>query len=312
LQEEYIFERISAGRLKDIQYLYKACFNESVTIDFLRKKYQTQKFGANDTGYIAYDKAGSPAAYYGVFPCRVLAEGSSVLAAQSGDTMTHPGHRGKGLFIKLANKTYGLCRQEGIKFVFGFPNENSYHGFVKKLNWKHEENLNIFRIKVYTLPIAYISNKIGLFKGLYSWYSGLILKSRLSKRSSFANHFTEKGYYGLEHNTDFFEYKSGDSKHIIEINGKCVYIKISSALRIGDVESCSEEEFVLIIKQLKRLAWLLGNYAVIFYFSPGAMFEKYLQSHTETEKGIAAGWVDFDSGLDLSRLKFAQIDLDTF
>jgi hypothetical protein len=312
LQEEYIFERLNAERLKDMQYLYKACFNESVSIEFLRKKYDTKNSGAEYTGYIAYSAAGAPAAYYGVFPCKVLAEGKSVLAAQSGDTMTHPYHRGKGLFIKLAVKTYELCRSLGIGFVFGFPNENSYPGFVKKLAWIHREDLQIYKLKVTTLPLAYVCGKVPVLSGMYKWYSGIILSGRKSKKKFFANSFAEAGYYGVDRSADFFEYKSGEGRFMIEVLGKNVHMKVSSALRIGDIESCSPEEFVQILKKLKTLARLLGCYGVIFYYSPNALIEPLLTGVSEKQKGLPVGWVDLGSGLDLNKLKFAQMDLDTY
>src|SRR5258706_11259419 len=105
MQPEYALERISAGRLKDIKFLYSKCFGEEVQMDFLEKKYNTEALGATNIGFVAYDKAGNPAAYYGVFPCKAVIKGKTYLCAQSGDTMTHPDHRGKGLFITLANET---------------------------------------------------------------------------------------------------------------------------------------------------------------------------------------------------------------
>src|SRR4030095_10457568 len=148
MPEEYTFERISASRLYDIKLLYLDSFGEDVSMDFVEKKYDTSAFGVRDIGYIAYDNVGIPAAYYGVFPCRALVRGNVYLTAQSGDTMTHPNHRGKGLFVKLAKMTYELAKENGIKFVFGFPNDNSLPGFVKKLGWKCDENLNVYNIRI--------------------------------------------------------------------------------------------------------------------------------------------------------------------
>ncbi len=281
-------------------------------MDFLQKKYDTKSFGAEYTGYIGYSPAGEPAAYYGVFPCRVLADGKSLLAAQSGDTMTHPDHRGKGLFIKLAVKTYELCRSLGIGFVFGFPNENSYPGFVKKLAWMHREDLQIFKLKVTTLPLAYVCGRLPVLKGLYNLYSRAVLNRRRSTKKFFTNSFTDSGYYGVERSVDFFEYKSGGGRYIIEVLGKCVHLKVSSALRVGDIEPCSAEEFTGIIKKLRSLARLLGCYGVIFYYSPGRAHESLLAGIAEKQKGLPVGWVDLGSGLELDKLKFAQMDLDTY
>ncbi len=311
-REEYRFERVSQEKLKDLQLLYKASFEEDVSAEFLKMKYDTSAFGVSFTGYIAYSAAGEPAAYYGVFPCKAIINGKISLAAQSGDTMTHPDHRGKGLFIKLAKATYQLAAQEGIKFVFGFPNENSYHGFVKKLGWIHSENLNIYRLKVFTLPLGYLSSRISLFKNLYSSYCSSVLKKYNPRQTDFENPHINSQYGGLLRDKDFFKYKNYYPKEVITINGKKIYIKTAGALRVGDIEHCTREEFFLIVKKLKKLARRLGCYAVIFYYSPGTQFDKYLSEITDAEKGLAIGYVNLTEGQDPGLLKFSQADLDTF
>lgn len=45
-------------------------------------------------------------------------------------------HRGKGLFTKLAKRTYDLAQEEGYDFVIGVANQNSTHGFLKKLDFE--------------------------------------------------------------------------------------------------------------------------------------------------------------------------------
>lgn len=312
MPEEYIFERISSYRLKDIKLLYRECFSEEVTMDFVEKKYNTGSFGASDIGYIAYDHGGNPAAYYGVFPCKAVIGGNVYLCAESGDTMTHPLHRGKGLFIKLAKITYELAKESGIRFVFGFPNDNSLHGFVKKLDWICPDKFNVYKINAFMLPFAYLYSKITLLNRLYQSYIRFILKGKLSKRNFFENPLVDKTNGGILRDKDFFEYKNYLKKEIIEINGKCVYIKIANSLRIGDIESVDEKGFYEIVKKLRRLAWLLGCYQLIFYYSPGVKYDKYLSAKYSFQQGSPIGGVDLGSGLDLSSLKFSLADLDTF
>jgi GNAT superfamily N-acetyltransferase len=54
---------------------------------------------------------------------------------QSLDTITDSHFRGRGLFVQLGRETYAWCRSEGAVAVYGFPNANSVHGFVRHLNW---------------------------------------------------------------------------------------------------------------------------------------------------------------------------------
>lgn len=311
-QEEYIFERVSGERLKDVKYLYKESFGENVTIEFLEKKYNTSVFGANNIGYIAYHKNGEPAAYYGVFPCKAVVKDKIYLCAQSGDTMTHPNHRGKGLFIKLAKATYRLAIENGISFVFGFPNDNSYPGFVNKLGWIHKENLKIYKISIYTFPLAYIASRIKFLSGLYRFYSSFIINIWKGDLKFFDNPNIDCFGSGILRDENFYIYKNYFKKEIIKIHGKGVYIKIAGALRVGDIELSDEAEFIRIVKRIKLVAWLLGCYAVYFYCSPETKYDKFLSSKYSYSKGLAIGWADFNSGLDLSSLKFSQADLDTY
>lgn len=72
---------------------------------------------------------------YAIVPVRVKIGSKTILASQSLDTMTHPDYRRQGMFETLAKKVYDEARNEGIYLVYGFPNEFSYPGFIKKLNW---------------------------------------------------------------------------------------------------------------------------------------------------------------------------------
>jgi hypothetical protein len=61
--------------------------------------------------------------------------GSRIIAGQSCDTMVRADKRDKKLFIRLAEESYARAANEGMKIVFGFPNRNSYPGFLRKLGW---------------------------------------------------------------------------------------------------------------------------------------------------------------------------------
>ena len=114
--------------------LFHSAYGINISKDYFSEKYETASLGHPVIGFIAiHIPTNSPAAFYGVFPVKVLINGKEVLAAQSGDTMTHKSHQKKGLFVHLAKMTYGECSKKGIEIVFGRPNENSYHGFTKKI-----------------------------------------------------------------------------------------------------------------------------------------------------------------------------------
>ena len=147
MSENYTFQRINIHNIADLIPIYKSAFKQDILIDFLLKKNVTECFGTSFIGYIAYDLNFTPAAFYGVYPCKACYKHSEILVAQSGDTMTDPEHQRKGLFMILAQKTYELAKKEGIKLVYGFPGEYSYPGFMK-LDWKHFDDFVTYEIEV--------------------------------------------------------------------------------------------------------------------------------------------------------------------
>ncbi|MDG6225381.1 MAG: GNAT family N-acetyltransferase [Candidatus Thermoplasmatota archaeon] len=126
-----------SGDETKIRLLHKHVFDhdddESQWYDWWRWQHQQNPSGPP---IIFFADAGEElAGQYEVVRFKALYDGKEIDACHSQDTMTHPGYRRQGIFEVLANKTYDKAREEGIGFVFGFPNQNSYPGFVKKLDW---------------------------------------------------------------------------------------------------------------------------------------------------------------------------------
>jgi hypothetical protein len=309
---EYTFERLTDERLSALQYLYRDAFFTDVSLDFLRKKYDTSAYGLKYTGYVAYALDGSPAAYYGVFPLYVKYKEETILAAQSGDTMTHSRHRGKGLFFSLATEAYKLAKENGVKFVYGFPNKhNSYHGLMK-LKWTHDGFINRYRIKVFTFPAAKIAQKIKFLSSLYGNYSEFILRRYESKKNCFENSISDSENIIILRDENYFSYKNYTKKYVLGIEGKNVYIKVDGSLLVGDIEKSDKEKFFKIIKKLKSLAFWLGAHNVVFQLSPAADYDAFLSERYEAEESLPVCYLDLGSGMELGRLKFSMADFDTF
>jgi len=72
---------------------------------------------------------------YAVSPVNISINGTEYSCALSLDTMTHPDYGGRGIFTRLAASAYKRLGDMGRAMVWGFPNENSHHGFIKRLEW---------------------------------------------------------------------------------------------------------------------------------------------------------------------------------
>lgn len=132
---DYDIELYGYGAMDDLREVYAKSFGQSGNPAYFKWKYLDNPAG-NAISFVARHK-GMIAAFYGVIPEYYLVNGHKEIIHQSMDTMTHPDHRGKGLFPLLAKATFAHLReQSGRIHVIGYPGPTSYGGFVNKLQWR--------------------------------------------------------------------------------------------------------------------------------------------------------------------------------
>ena len=71
------------------------------------------------------------AAHYALIPINIDVLDKTVKGLLSMATVTHPDHRGQGLFKTLAKASYDYAKNNGFKFVIGVANADSFPGFIK-------------------------------------------------------------------------------------------------------------------------------------------------------------------------------------
>lgn len=309
MEEEYRIERISSGSYPHLVTLMHRCFGLRVSLDQVRAKFDTAAFGASDIGFMAFAINGDPAAYYGVFPVLVSIGGRPVLAAQSGDTMTAPEHQKKGLFVRLARMTYDLAKANDVKFIFGFPNENSLPGFERKLGWTFNGHLHDFRITTNAIPLCELSSKVTLLRPFYTWIRAHRLKEAgLEQDTPAAPGPTD----GLIRDERFQNYKRSLGARWVLSNGVRFLMKADVHLYIGDIDADPNLDPGTIRKGLVSLARRCMCRTVVCTFSMGHPMFRTMSDLVEPIQSLPIGYLDLESGLSLVGMTFSRADLDTF
>ncbi|MBK7269181.1 MAG: GNAT family N-acetyltransferase [Flavobacteriales bacterium] len=132
---QYTFQRCYFSDLGALNEIYVKSFGGGGSVPYFQWKYLDNPAG-KAIAYVA-EADGKVAGFYGVIPEYWYIGGGKRILHQSMDTMTHPDHRGKGLFPKLAHMVFDRIREEtGGLLVIGYPGPTSYAGFVHKLKWK--------------------------------------------------------------------------------------------------------------------------------------------------------------------------------
>lgn len=311
--DTYNFKKLTNENIVDLLSIYRNAFGVDIDVAFLKKKQQVDFLSENYLGFIAYDKNNQPSAFYGVYPCLLIYRKKKFLAAQSGDTMTHSDHSGKGLFTKLALETYQYCRENGFHCIFGFPNENSFPGFIKRLGWSHFDDMVPYLIRVKCLSWIRIKNTLKLPQKIHSSWCRFILKTKKAG-VPFQSSCLESSTPVIDHSKDFFQYKTYGENFLIKVCGKSVWLKFDdSFLFIGDIERCEEKDFVKVITGLKKIAFIMGLPHLRFHASSetwgSAMFQKYGKP---MEVKYPVGGINFTNEIPLELLKFTGSDNDTF
>jgi hypothetical protein len=137
------FPRVSGPQDSEaILTLFREAIQAPIEPDVWKWKYSDNPFGPSVV-WVGADLADEKklGGQYAVIPTDLIIGGTRVPAAQSVDTMTHPNYARQGMFTELARRTYATCAERGVQVVFGFPNDNSYPGFVKSLSFRNIGNV---------------------------------------------------------------------------------------------------------------------------------------------------------------------------
>lgn len=308
---EYRIEEISSNHLEHIAMLNAEVFGQKSSISELAKIFDTTCFGLYTIGFIAYSSDNEPAAYYGVFPIKMTVNNRCFLAAQSGATMTSPKHQKKGLFIKLASATYSRAAELGVELVYGFPNENSYPGFVKKLNWQFQGYISNHIWTNRTIPFCEISHRLKFLSSLYSSHVRARLKKFEIKHETLIPNSSDQ--FEILKNLEFFNYKKRNSRVFsIEINGFKMLVKPDVHLNIGFVEKFEEKRTRDFITTLHQLAKTLGCRKTVVKVSPNHWLNTALVAEHIPDRGLPIGVLPLKNNLELEQVEICYADFDTF
>jgi len=283
-----------------------------MTSEIVKKKYDTTYLGKSYFGHIAYDNK-KPIAFHGAIPVEMKYANKYEIAAQYGDAMTLPEYAGNGLFTKLGKLTDEQLKKFDIKFVWGFPNQNSEYGYLNKLDWKYEERMEGFKIKTSVLPFEKIMKKTNFTTSLYENHITQILEKYKIDEQIKGSVYNSDTVVSTARNKAYYDYKSFNNNFTIKIKDVLFWIKIKNGLLVGDIETPSKESFYIALKELKKIASKNGIGEIIFQSSPGTLISRYIKDNSDEQfESWCVGYKNFNSEFPLEKLQFTFGDLDTF
>jgi hypothetical protein len=308
----YKFERLSTHNITDLAKLFGSVYGHELPADFFPNKYNTAYTGAAYIGFIAYNKERMPISYYGAIPTLLWVDGRVILAAQFADAMTHPKYRDAGLFTQLAKKTCELCKTEGIKVAFGFPNQNSYPGLLSKLHCYTNGGMDRFMIPVKkVIPFEKIVRKYVFLTPWYLKYKNWVLKKYIKPQQGVVSSALTDNYDGVWRDDNYLRYKAYSSTQVIELGGVPLWIKLRNGLQIGDIAKLTGS-FDNTINALEKIARRLGVTEIHFHVSPQTQLHNLFANKYKALPSFPVIFKDLGGDIPTDRIKFTFADIDIF
>lgn len=309
--QTYSIVRANKENIGDLGRIFKESRGIDVSVEYLRRKFDTHYTGKTYFAHFAYDQEGNPAAFFCLFPCFLRVDGKKVLAGQSADIITHHLHQRKGLFGMLGKATEELAAAEGMDYLFAFPNDNSFPGFTRSLHWHEINQFQVHAFRSGALPIYRALTKFKLY-GLYARWSKFILKKATAPQDGFegadmasnANvHWREAGY---------FSYKQYNPSFMITLDGMKIWAKIEGRLVVGDIQLLKPIQVETVIAGINKLCRNLGLEEWIMETSKGAYWDNKFKGMSELREGVRIVYKNLRKPTDVLSLNFVGSDADVF
>ena len=137
--------QLSTRERNDLRTLFLDLFGKDLSEEHFNRKYLCTPPGYSYHGLMIVD--GSIVGGYNVIPYEYNCFGRRVLFGLSVDTMIAKGRRGDPFSLsKMAAIVYEAMRNDGVGFVFGFPNEMAYGYVTRVLKWKDIGELDFYML----------------------------------------------------------------------------------------------------------------------------------------------------------------------
>lgn len=134
-KKNWIIREAKDKDFESIRKLYKKVWGHQRPIQYDKWKFTTFAQGATQISIAiaGEDVVGA----FMVAPINIKIGAEVVLGGVAMDVMSHPRYVGTRVFVDAGIHCTEKARKRGFKILYGFPNNNSLPGFIRRLNWDH-------------------------------------------------------------------------------------------------------------------------------------------------------------------------------
>ena len=208
--------------------------------------------------------------------------------------------------------TYEKCKEAGMVLIYGFPNENSYHGLTHSLGWTHANDLiewNFsFRMKI--SPIHKFLKYSAVCRQIFFRSLHKILKKYIPKDINDFSNEMDPHYGKVLRDQNYVRYKRGAERIFIKIGEVIIWLRFSTFLWIGDFHHF-EKINDHTISELKKIARLSGYNSIRFALNQEIKLPQCMQEF-KVFGSIASCVLYLDKQTIYPPFVFTPADFDTW
>ena len=209
-------DHLSPAERSQFLDLFSTVFPKTLTFEDFENKYLKNPLGYAFHGLMVSDRKIVGA--YNVIPYGYRYFGRQTLFGLSVDTMIHPDFRSGPFGLhQMAHQVLSRIQQEGVSFVFGFPNEQAISYTQKVLKWN-----TVGELDFYALPrhVGKVVPSLKWLNPVSRACSDTLVRQPFARRRHTATYAVEKirdnGF--MEH-----RYHTGYNRIVSDHHEECVY-----------------------------------------------------------------------------------------
>jgi GNAT superfamily N-acetyltransferase len=253
-EDSFSIVRLSEASLPKVHTLFAEARNLHFPEGYFLRKYGTNTPELRFVCLLALDNNQDPAGFVAIVPRQLQRDGNSFLGGEFLDVVTHPKHRGKGLFVQLSKQVMDLGQRLGLELLFSTPNHLSAPIMVHKLGWKMHEHLARYEYQHRGVDWYRYATRFSPIRKLYFQKIKQKLRPFLLPDAYLKPPRPQIG--SVVWDALFFESKQKESNQFLDFEGFFWWVRFDGGLFVADVQPTGDtvrpETFETALKKLLR------------------------------------------------------------
>lgn len=138
-------KKYKVGDRKKILSLFEEVYDKKMSEEYWNWRYDNNLIGQKYIELMWNEDV--LVGHYALFPIEIKVGNEIKKTGFSMTTMTSQRYQKQGVFNRLAKSLYDYSYND-LCLIWGFPNNNSLHGFIKYLNWKLIKDIPMLEVSV--------------------------------------------------------------------------------------------------------------------------------------------------------------------